>query len=106
MVVEMVEKLMEEVGFLVKKEEDEGGEVVVVVRMEEEMEERKVVELVVEKMKEVEKMAGQREGKGLGGLLDACWKWRRKEKNERERRRGCVYIKGILGLLQDCHPIK
>ena len=32
--------------------------VVVVVGMEEEMEEKKVVELVVEKMEEVERMAG------------------------------------------------
>ena len=87
----MVEKLMEEVGFLVKKDKDEGGEVVVVVRMEEEMEERKVVELVVEKMEEVERMAGKREGKGLGGLLDAYWKWRRKEKMK-EREEGDVYI--------------
>ena len=74
MVMEMMVKLWSLMGFLVEKKEEKGGEVViVVVGMMEEMEERKVVELVVEKMKEVEKMAGQREGKGLGGLLDACW---------------------------------
>ena len=44
----MVEKLMEEVGFLVEKEEEEdGGGGGVVVRMEEDMEEE-LVELVEE----------------------------------------------------------
>ena len=59
--VEMVEKLMEEVGFLVEKvkEEDGGDGVVVVVRMEEDMEEELVEELV-EKWVEMEGKKGGR----------------------------------------------
>ena len=55
-----------------KKEEEDGGVVGVMVVVVVGMEERMVEELVVEKMEEVERMAGQRESKGLGGLLDAC----------------------------------
>ena len=77
-----------------EKEEEEGGEVVVVVvGMEEEMEERMVVEKLVEK-EWVERMAGQRKGKGLflgaGRLLEE----ERGKKNERERRKvGVLYIR-------------
>ena len=80
-------KLWRLMGFLVEKEEEEGGEVVVV-GMEEEMEERMVVG------KLVERMAGQRKGKGMflgaGRLLEE----ERGKKNERERRKvGVLYIR-------------
>ena len=68
-------------GCLVEREEEEEDGEVVIIGMEEEMEERKMVELVVEMEGRVEKMAGQWEGKGLGGLL---FRWllagRRKKK--------------------------
>ena len=70
MVVEMVEKLMVEVDFLVEKEEEEEGGVVVVIGMEE-MEERMVVEMAVEK---VERMTGQGGTKAAVVLSLACWK--------------------------------
>ena len=69
MVVEMVEKLMVEVGFLVEKEEKGGG--VVVVGMEKEMEERMVLEMVVEK---VEKVVDQGGTMAAVVLPLACWK--------------------------------
>ena len=53
-----------------------------------------MVEKVVEKMEEVEKMAGQREGKMALWAAAVCWKQRRRRRRkikEREEERG-VYI--------------
>ena len=60
----------------------------IAVGMEEEMEARMVVEIVVEK---VERVAGQ--GK-QGGCVGCCWfaGRRKKKENERERKKGGVYI--------------
>ena len=80
-------------------EEEDGDEdgvvIVVVVGMKEEMEERKMVELVVEMEGRVEKMAGQWEDKGLGGLL---FRWllagrRKKKKMKEKERKGGGYIR-------------
>ena len=66
---------------MVEKEEEEGGEIVIVVGMEEEMEERMVVEKLVEKEEWVERMAGQRKGKGLFlGCRTFAGRRKRKEK--------------------------
>jgi len=58
MVVEMVEKVMVDMGYLMEREEEDGGEdgvvVVVVVGMKEGMEERMMVEFVVEMVVELE----------------------------------------------------
>ena len=84
MVVEIVVKLMEKMGYLVEREEEEGGVfgvvVVVVVKMEKEMKERKVEKLVVE---EREKVAGH--GKHHGCVPWAVrWPagWKRKEERK------------------------
>ena len=72
MVVEMVEKEVEKMGYLVEREEEEGGEdgvvVVVVVGMEKEMEEKKVVVLVVEKGGD----GGWRSGRPRQGPWGCC----------------------------------
>ena len=80
----MVEKMMEKMGFLVKKGEEEGGEVVVVVGMEESI---MTEELVVRRWRG---WPAKRVARWLH-LLGCCWpvlagKGRRKENNERERR--------------------
>ena len=59
MVVEMVEKVVVDMGYLMEREEEDGGEdgvvvVVVVVGMKEGMEERMMVEFVVEMVVELE----------------------------------------------------
>ena len=66
----MVVKLWRLMGFLVEKEEEEdGGDGVVVVGMVEEMEEKKVEELVVEK---VEMVGGEMAGQGKA---HGCHSW-------------------------------
>jgi len=50
-------------------------------------------------MEEVERMAGQREGKAVFGLpffVGCCWRRKKREKmKEKERKRGCIY-KGFV----------
>ena len=64
-----------------------GVMVVVVVGMKEEMEERKMVELVVEMEGRVKKMAGQGGGHGSGGCCHLLAGNGEGKKNERERER-------------------
>ena len=97
-VVEMVEKVVVEMGYLVEKEEEEedgggGVVVVVVVGMEEEMEEKEVVVLVVEMEGRVEKMAGQGKHHGCHSLA-AGNKEEERKGNEREGKKGGGYIRG------------
>ena len=87
-VMEMVEKVVVEMGYLVEKEEEEedgGGSVVVVivVGMEEEMEEKKVeelVEMVVEMEGEGGGWSGRPRKQGLPFVGLLAVKGRRKEK--------------------------
>ena len=113
MVVEKVVKLVVEVGFLEfldGKEEEEGSvEVVLLLEMEEEMEGRMVEELVEEMVVEME---GGRLKEGTAASL-GCWfvcllleMKKERKNNERERKKGGVYIKESLGILQICHPTK
>ena len=96
MVVEMVEKVVVEMGYFGGKRGRRrwcGG--VEVVGMVEEMEEKKVEELVVEMEGRVEKMAGQWEGKGRLMVLPSfsvVGGKKMKEKNERERKGSGVNI--------------
>ena len=96
-VVEMVEKVVVEVGFLEflgGKEEEKGGvEVVLLLEMEEEMEGRMVEELVAEMVVEMEgRVVENRPKEGAWGCFGlpwfvSCWLEREGKENERKRRR-------------------
>ena len=101
MVVEMVEKVVVEMGSLVfhggKEEEESGMEVLLLLKMEVGMKERMMVEFVVKMEVEKRSMGGQRREHHGCVCCHALWKQRRRreKKNEWKREKEWGLYKGV-----------